>query len=182
MRSAGTISRWMPPPECRDPGRWSQLRLVADGIAFTVVFPWAAMPVIVMVGVAAVGTFVLDRGSARRLRALAASRPGEDIGTFAWAFRHKAIDMWAVRAVWDALAPWTRIPGGHVPLRSSDRLIADLEVDPEDLFDVASEIADRLDCAAEGKAIVTLIEHDPTVGDLVEFLGSQTRRSGIVPG
>ena len=34
MRSAGTISRWMPPPECRDPGRWSQLRLVADGIAF----------------------------------------------------------------------------------------------------------------------------------------------------
>jgi hypothetical protein len=171
----------MPPRERPDSGPWSRARLAAEGVVLTAIFPWVAVGVLTVFGLGAVGTIILDRAATRRLRALAASRSGEDIGSFAWAFRHKAVDMWAVRAVWEALAPWTSIPEGHVPLRPDDYLITGLDVDPEDLFDVVNELADRLDLSIGQDAIVAFIEEDPTTGDLVEFLGAQVRRSVALP-
>jgi hypothetical protein len=116
---------------------------------------------------------LLDRHLAR----LARERAGEDIGTFARAFNRRAptFDPWVVRAVWDALAPWTELRGGgRLPLRPTD-VIDELGCVDEDLDDVLREAATR------ARRSLVAVRGNPyyrrvvTVGDLVAFIAHQPR-------
>ena len=113
----------------------------------------------------------------RRLAHLAGERADEDIGTFARAFDRRAptFDPWVVRAVWDALAPWTEVRGGgRLPLRPTD-VIEELGCVDEDLDDVLREAATRAQHTLNG------VEGNPyygrvvTVADLVALIAHQPR-------
>lgn len=132
----------------------------------------AASPLVTLVAAAwavtvAVVSDVLESRLARRAR----DRSGEDIGTFARSFdrRSTVFDPWVIRAVWDALAPWTKVGDLRLALRPSD-VIADLGCVDEDLDDVLIEAASRA-----RRDLTAVATHAPTVpvetvGDLVAFV------------
>ena len=166
------------PPAARNELSWLALVAILAGvIALAYFVPWLGIPVLAVIVLAAVGTAVLTPRDRRRLRALASTRAGEDIGSFARAFRPNAVDMWIVRAVWDALAPWSTIPEGRVPLRATDRLVEDLKIDPEDLEAVMREIAGRIGRSLERANSHPLYGRVSTIRDLAQLLNGQPRQS-----
>jgi len=167
----------MPPVERHELGWRTLVAIIAGAIALAYVVPWLGIAILSVIALAAIGAALHAPRDKRRLRALANSRPGEDIGSFARAFRRAAVDMWIVRAVWDALTPWTTLPEGRVPLRPTDRLIEDLETDPEDLEDVVGEIASRVGRSLEGAQWHPLYGGITTISDLVQFLNGQPRQA-----
>jgi hypothetical protein len=79
-----------------------------------------------------------------------------------------------VRATWDALEAWARFPGGRLPLRPSDRLVEDLNIDPDDLDDcVVREVAERTGRLMDRMELNPYCGRVVTVGDLVLFLTLQ---------
>ena len=124
------FSRWMPRSEPPQGGTTSRVSFAVLCLAaLWALWYLAHHPVGAAVTSAFVGAvWLVGRLLDRRLARLARERVGEDIGTFARAFDRRAttFDPWVVRAVWDALAPWTELRGGgRLPLRRAD-VIAEL--------------------------------------------------------
>ena len=173
----GHLSRWMPPMPQRQLSIVGGVVLVvlSLGLGFLIMRHLrVAGPLLVAF---AAWTVVLNAHHAKRLTRLADARAGEDIGTFSRALDRRApeFDAWVVRAVWDALQPHVEVRGRRVPLRPSDRLLADLEIDDDDLEDVAVEAATRAGrnpsdwCANPTNGAVE------TVADLVRLVSLQPR-------
>jgi hypothetical protein len=157
---------------------WFSLAVfVAAVVALAYFIPVLGLPILGAIALVVIVSAFLWRRDARRLRALAAERADEDIGSFGRSFRHTGVDMWIVRAVWDALAPWGTSPAGRVPLRGSDLLIEDLEIDDEDLGDLIPEIAARTGRSLDDVRSNPFYESLRTVQDLVFFLNAQPRRA-----
>ena len=172
------FSRWMPPYQqaraSLSRGGWLVCALlVTSALAYLALHPLAALTVPGFVAIVALGTWLIDLRLARRAR----ERPGEDIGSFARAFdrRDPTFDPWVVRAVWDALAPWTALrDGGRFPMRPSD-IIADLGCVSDDLHDVFVEAAMRAGRRVDLTAANLFRGRSETVGDLVAFIAHQPR-------
>ena len=140
------LSRWLPPvPPPRMPyAGWIVLGVFSVGLAIVLLrHPLGTLSIL---GALAAVSYILTIVNNRRLRREATARPGEDIGTFARALDRRApnFDPWIVRAVWDALQPYVRYGEQHLPIRPSDRLDEDLRMDPDDLPELAVEIALRV--------------------------------------
>lgn len=180
MSAAGrTFSRWM--PAYQDPGAAPLSRAamaILLALAAGALWYLARHPVGILVG----GVFVSlvwlhGRVNDRRLARRAAARTGEDIGSFARAFDRRAptFDPRVVRAVWDALAPWTVLrDGSRFPLRPSDA-IEELGCVAEDFDDVYVEAATR---AGRERALQPTNPYGGrvvTVGDLVACITHQPR-------
>ena len=173
------FSRWMPRNEPPRGGTASRVALAVLGLAaLWAVWYLAHHPVGAAVTSAFVGAvWLIGRLLDRRLARLARERPGEDIGTFARAFDRRAstFDPWVVRAVWDALAPWTELRGGgRLPLRPTD-VIEELGCCDEDLDDVFQEAATRARHTLDGVEANPYYGRVVTVGDLVAFIAHQPR-------
>jgi len=175
------FSRWMPPydnPEGGPPPRAPLVVLIlaaAWAIWYLARHPVGAAVAAACVGVVVLVGCLLDRRLARRAR----ERAGEDIGTFARAFDRRAptFDPWVVRAVWDALSPWTELHGGGcLPLRPSDA-IEELGCVDEDLDDVLVEAAARARRSLAGVKANPYYGRVVTVGDLVAFMSHQSREA-----
>jgi len=104
------------------------------------------------------------------METLARARSGEDIGTFARAFDRRQVDPWVIRAVWDALQPYVKFRGQHLPLRSSDKLKEDLEIDGDDLVEDVDAIANRIGRARPTKQDYNRAGLVTTVGQLVMLI------------
>jgi hypothetical protein len=175
------LSRWMPPYRAAEPGPPSRALLaVLVPLAAWSLWYLARHPIAILVG-GGLATLIwlvgllLDRQQARRAR----ERVGEDIGSFARAFdrREPTFDPWVVRAVWDALAPWTVARDGtRFPLRPTD-VIADLGCVDEDLEDVFVEAATRARRQPEARPTNPYFGRVVTVGDLIAFLSHQPREA-----
>jgi len=107
----------MPPARAPEAGAKSRAVLVALG-SFAAWTVWYLAHH--MAGAAVAAGFVALMVLASRLHDIrlarrARDRAGEDIGTLARAFDRRApnFDPWVIRAVWDALAPWTALRGGR---------------------------------------------------------------------
>ena len=111
----------------------------------------------------------------RRWRARGASRRGEDIGTFAKAFDRKGpapFDPRVVRATWDALAVELEPGGPRVPVRPTDDLERDFEIEYVDVL--ATAIAQRAGRASIAwQARPSLLDDVRTVADLVRVVSRQ---------
>jgi hypothetical protein len=168
------FSRWMPPIAQHPFPRkgWIVLgTLAACAGAYLVLHPVGALVATAAVGFVALVMSLLDL----RLLRLARTRAGDDIGTFARALDRRApeFDPWVVRAVWDALSPWTSLRGGQrLPLRPDD-VIADLGCVGSDVDEVYVQAATR------ARRSTTTPERNPyfgrvrTVGDMVRFITNQ---------
>ena len=173
------FSRWIGPiPKKRqDPFGWIILALVAAAIIFGIVaHPLGAA---VLVSAVAATSYLLERHRAPSVMRAAASRDGEDIGSFARAFDRHAdapVDPWAIRAVWNALVPLTASRGYRIPLRPTDRLEIDLFVDSEDVEELVPllvEQCERVNGRWTDNPYFTRLN---TVGDLVHFISAQPLR------
>ena len=150
--------------------------LAAAGVFAAVRHPVGT--VIVVSGMAA-ATYLLERQRAPRVLHAAASREGEDIGSFARAFdRHgdAPLDPWAVRAVWNALVPLTSSRGHTIPLRPTDRLEVDLSIDPEDIEELIPRLVEHCERAGGRWKDNPYYTRLNTVADLVHFISAQPLR------
>lgn len=87
--------------------------------------------------------------------------------------RSPEFDAWIVRAVWDALVPWTRVRGGvRLPLRATD-VSTELGCVDDDLDDVFFEAATRAGRRIDQVEANPLYGRVVAVRDLVAFIAYQ---------
>ncbi len=175
----GRFSRWLGPvpQEKTDLFGWFLLTLVAAAILFAVVQnPLGAA---IVISAIAAASYLLERQRAPRVVRAAASRGGEDIGSFARAFdRHSdaPLDPWAIRAVWNALVPLTVSNGHAIPLRPADRFEADLFIDPEDVEELVPLLVEQCERSGGRWKDNPYFTRLNTVADLVHFISAQPLR------
>ncbi len=116
---------------------------------------------------------IASRKFTSKLRGAAAERIGEDLGSFARSMNAKEVDTWVIRAVWEELQPYVRLPEGDFPLRPDDRLEEDLRLDVEDLEQNMLDIAQRTGRLLENTEANPFYGRVNTVGDLVKFVSNQ---------
>ena len=107
-------------------------------------------------------------------RRLAAARDGESICEFARSFDRKT-DTWILRAVYEEVSRYFSVDGRPLPIRRTDRCEKDLKIDPEDLNDLASDVAFRAQRSLNGSEKNPLYNKVQTVGDLVAFFEHQPK-------
>jgi hypothetical protein len=174
----GRISRWMPPSPDRTMRPLGFVTFVGGFFAVLYfLFGRSFAAASVFVGGIALVSLVLNARSARALRALAVDRAGEDIGTFARALDRRApeFDPWVVRAVWDELQHCVRYDDRRLPLRPSDRLVADLRIDPDDLEDMAIDVARRVGREDSDWAANPMCGRVTTVAEFIQLVALQPR-------
>jgi hypothetical protein len=128
---------------------------------------------------------------ARHRRRLAESREGENICDFARGLNCREADTWIVRAVYEELSRFLSVDGRAIAVRPTDRCEKDLKIDPEDLDDLARDVAFRArrsmdDCDKNplyGKVetvgdIVTFLEYQPSIVEPSAGAGGPATRSG----
>jgi hypothetical protein len=170
------FSRWMPPsPSGPSVSRPVLLALLVPMAAVSVWYlarhPWGAAFGTTCVAAVAGVARLIDM----RLEGRARQRTGEDIGSFARAFDRHApeFDPWVVRAVWDAMAPWTTLRDGtRLPLRPTD-VIADLGCVGTDVDDVVGEVAARTRRSLADPGTSPDTRPVVTVNDLVAFIAGR---------
>jgi hypothetical protein len=109
------------------------------------------------------------------VRALAAERQGESICSFVRAFARGDRDPHVLRAVYEELAPYLAVSDTVAPLRASDSLDDDLQLDAEELEFVARSIAERTGRTISNSETNPHFGKVKTVRDLVAFLRAQPR-------
>lgn len=170
------LSRWM--PQYAEPKAGPLSRVVLVVLAAGVLWYLLRHPLGFLVGGTLVGlVWLVSIGLDRRLARRARERAGEDLCTFARAFDRRSphFDPWIVRAVWDALAPWTCTrEGGRFPLRPTD-MIAEFGCVGEDLDDVFVEAATRAGRQITSTSGNPFYGRVLTVGDLVACITHQLR-------
>jgi len=120
-------------------------------------------------------TSIVNRREGRRLDAMAKARGAESICSFARSFDTRQTDTWVIRAAHQELQRWLHSLRPDFPVCATDALLADLRIDPDDVEDLA------LDIAARSGRSLDQAEHNPyygkvyTVSDLVLFMNAQPR-------
>jgi hypothetical protein len=114
-------------------------------------------------------------------RRLAADRNGETICEFARSFERKT-DTWILRAVYEEISRYLSVDGRPLPVRRTDRCENDLRIDPEDLNDLASDVAFRAQRSLNGAEKNPLYNKVETVGDIVSFFEHQPEVVNIESG
>jgi hypothetical protein len=128
----------------------------------------AWLVVSLVVAVLACAQAILQRP---RLRRIATERRSESISGFARSFNCRTTDTWIIRAVYEELTSYVQFP-----VRHDDRLEEDLRLDWEEIYEIATAIAQRT-----GRPLVNC-EANPRYGnltiarDLVDFFVHQPRR------
>ena len=172
----GTISRWMPPVQHAESSRPRIVALGTGVLALSYFIPVIGVAILSLIALVAIVSAVLTHQDAGRLGALSLRRAGEDIGSFARPFRHENVDMWVVRAVWDAVAPWMTTSAGVVAARPDDLLVEEMKIDVEDLGDVVAEVAKRTGRSLDDLEANPYYDSLRTVRDLVYFVNAQPRQ------
>src|SRR5436190_2069710 len=134
-------SRRMPVAPVQKPSwlAWVFLAALITGLVYWIFRqPYVGL---VILGLALLYWFqtTLEKRSRRRL---AASRAGESICSFARSFDQKT-DTWIIRAAYEELCRFLTIDSRPLPVRRQDHCERDLSIDPEDLGDLAVDIAFR---------------------------------------
>lgn len=124
---------------------------------------------------------VFNKREKRRLEDLCSLRNEESICSFARSFSARHVDTWVIRAAHQEIQQWMEPFISDFPVRSSDLLLEDLHIDPDDIEALVVEIATR-----SGHSLDE-IENNPfsgtlnTVRDLVLFIDAQPRLANVRP-
>jgi hypothetical protein len=150
---------------------WSVLTAILAGVAFVcIMFP----PVLLIIfGLIVLGT-VIRRRQRNQLRALAASRPGESLCSFARGFDYQNTDTRIIRAVYEELQKYLDPDCTKFPIRPDDRLAEELRIDSDDLdFNLAKQIAERTGRSLADTKRNSYYGKVKTVRDLIGFFVCQ---------
>jgi len=150
---------------------WTLVTVMVAGLGYWI---YQQPYVAVFLAVIAVLVWIQSGFEIRQRRRLAASRHGENICDFARSF-NRGTDTWILRAVYEELSRFVSVDGRPLPVRPEDRCEKDLKIDPEDLDDLARDIAFRAKRSMEAWDKNPLHGKVETVADFVAFLGHQPR-------
>lgn len=107
-------------------------------------------------------------------------RSGESICTFTRQQDYRNLDPVVIRAVYEEVRTtygWQE-KDGPFPLRATDRIVADLCLDGDDIsFDMLPAISYRAQRSLETDAVPDPLESVYTAGELVAYLSAQPRLS-----
>jgi len=121
--------------------------------------------------------WVENKRKKHRFELLASSRNGDTICEFARSFDTRATDTWIIRTAHQELQAVLQSYIRDFPVRASDSLLIDLELDLDDVEDLLLDIARRSSRSLE------MTEENPyygrlnTVKDLVHFVNAQPKTS-----
>ncbi|MBB5203122.1 hypothetical protein HNQ51_000415 [Inhella inkyongensis] len=151
------------------------LACLAMGLLYVFfVHPWTVALVLALLLLGALCARHAAHQQAHQLRQLAASRPNESICDFARAFDLREVDSWIVRAVYEQVQAQLHQVHPQFPLRASDRLMADLQLDADDIdLDLAPQIEQRTGRSLDRAERNPLFGKVITLGDLVRFFQGQ---------
>ena len=127
-----------------------------------------------VVGVLSLICWRASVASSQRFAELAAARPSESICDFARSFDCRATDTVLIRSVYETVRE--QMSGPPVPLRASDRFLEDLDLDDDDLDEIAVDAAALALRSLDSTDCNPLYGRVSTVQDLVEFLHHQPAR------
>ena len=173
------FSRWMPPLPVSRPGVAGGLAVGLLGAALLLALLRYPVPILITAEALVLGSVASERRRFIHVQRIAASRHNEDIGSFARAFERRGaapFDPWAVRAVWNAVVAATEAKGQRIPLRPTDRLVDDLDVDPEEIEYLLPELVEQCERIPGNWKANPYYERLATAGDLVYFISSQPLR------
>jgi hypothetical protein len=161
------------------PGRVSRLALFvlvagATGGYVSLLWNWPVATSLVSAAIL-VWTIAENRSWRRHLAAMAASRADEGICSFVRALPIRDLDTRVVRATFEEIQAYLRHGPRGFPLRPSDRLVEDLDIDPEDLEDITVTIADRAGRTLEAYRANPRYAGMTTAEDLIAFLSAQPK-------
>ena len=109
----------------------------------------------------------------RWVASLVATRSAESICRFARSFPRQSIDTLLLRAVYEGVQQ--QVGDDRVPIRASDRFLADLRLDSDDIDEIYWDVADTCGYQTEGGEPNPFRGRVETVADLVYFLQHQPR-------
>ena len=154
---------------------WPILAAMLSGLAYWVYCQPFVLLFLLLVGVLAYFQLASEKRARKRL---AASRQGETICDFARSF-HRQADTWIIRAVYEELARFLAVEGQPLPVRREDRCEKDLKIDPEDLDDLARDIAYRARRSMDHSDKNPVYGEVKTVADMVTFFEHQPKLEGV---
>jgi hypothetical protein len=171
MRS---FSRWMPPVPSLSPAWKYSATIVLSVLAIWLLiryYPFAPAGTLFAMGL----LYLFERRRRARYSLLAGVRHGEGLCSFVRAFPRHERDPYVLRAVYEELAPYFAVGKFAVPLRLSDSLTRDLELDDEELEFAACSIARRCGRSLVDAKANPFYGRLKTVEDLVRFFYAQPR-------
>ena len=142
------------------------------------VYAFVSQPIVAAAVTAALAlaTLALNVKWRRRLAYLAAKRAHGSICDFARDCEYRRTDTWVIRAVYEEVQGHLRPLHAAFPVRASDRLTADLGLDPDDIdFDIATRVAQRCGRNLADTHSNPYYGHVNTTGDMVRFFCLQAR-------
>jgi hypothetical protein len=175
-----TPSRTMPatPPRRMRRWGWPILAAMLGGLAYWAYCQPYVLLFLLLIGALAYFQLASEKRSRRRL---AASRQGETICDFARSFDRQS-DTWIIRAVYEELTCFLAVEGQPLPVRREDRCEKDLKIDPEDLDDLARDIACRARRSMDHPDKNPIYGKVKTVADMVTFFEHQPKLDGVELG
>ncbi len=133
-------------------------------------------------GLLAVFYLIATQCHGSHLKRLSAGRTGDPLCNFARAFDTRQVDTWIIRAVWDSLQFYVGSKSGPFPLLPEDQIFEDLCIDPEDLDDIITGVAERTGYSVDDCESNPVYGNVESVGDLVLFVNHQPRLRSLQAG
>lgn len=121
--------------------------------------------------------WIVNKRTNRQFELLARSRNGDSICEFAGSFDTRATDTWIIRAAHQELQAVLQSYVRDFPLRASDSLLVDLELDLDDVEELLQDIAKRSSRSLAKTEENPYYERLNTVKDLVLFVNAQPKTS-----
>lgn len=124
---------------------------------------------------------VINKREKRRLEGICSTRDEESICTFARSFSTRHVDTWVIRAAHQEIQQLMKSYIPAFPVRASDSLLDDLNVDSDDIEDLLVDIAARSGHSLDETEKNPFYGKINTVCDLVLFVNAQPRQATIRP-
>lgn len=124
---------------------------------------------------------VINKREKRRLEGICSTRDEESICTFAQSFSTRHVDTRVIRAAHQEIQQLMKSYISAFPVRASDSLLDDLNIDSDDIEDLLVDIATRSGHSLDETEKNPFYGKINTVRDLVLFVNAQPRLATIRP-
>jgi hypothetical protein len=124
---------------------------------------------------------VINRREKRRFEGMCINRDEESICTFARSFSIRHVDTWVIRAAHQEIQQLMKSYIPAFPVRASDSLLNDLQLDSDDIEDLLVDIAARSGQSLDAPESNPFYGKINTVLDLVLFINAQSRLVTVRP-
>jgi acyl carrier protein len=183
MKTMRSPSRFIPPRSEKDISCVWLLGALLAGFGYFVYSSsnTARYATVVLILAFCVWVAVINKRGKRRLEGICSTRDEESICAFAQSFSTRHVDTWVIRAAHQEIQQLMKSYVSAFPVRASDSLLDDLNIDSDDIEDLLVDIATRSGHSLDETEKNPFYGKMNTVRDLVLFVNAQQRLATIRP-